>query len=378
MSTIRALTAKTIFDGQSLLDKHAILVQGGQIVDIIAGDQVTDQSRLEDYGDQVLSPGLIDLQLNGCGGVLFNDAPTLATLETMHATNLRFGTTSFLPTLITTDFAQVKVALNTIQEWISNYGLTRGVIGLHLEGPFISESKRGIHPRELIRAPLPAELELIASYRQYFPIKITLAPETVTPAQIEYLVSQGIIVALGHTNCSYAQAATAFKHGATAVTHLFNAMSGLTGRNPGLIGAALNGSCYLGLIADLLHVDAANIELVAKYKPTLTYLVTDAVTPTGTNMREFDFAGKHLWVEDGRCIDAEGTLGGAYLTLNTALKNCVSAANLPLAQALMMATTTPAKVMGLEAQLGRLAKDYPAQIIALNPQDFSCQLISST
>jgi N-acetylglucosamine-6-phosphate deacetylase len=167
----------------------------------------------------------------------------------------------------------------------------------------------------------------------------------------------------------------AFDNGATTVTHMFNAMSGLTGRNPGVIGAVLANSSYLGLIVDLLHVDKANVQLMAKLKPTTMYLVTDAVTPTGTDMTEFDFAGKHLYVRDGRCVDDAGTLGGAYLTMNEAVRNCVNECGVSLEQTLMMATLTPAKLMGLEQEIGKVAKGYRSELIALNLDDYSCKLI---
>ena len=372
---VRALSAKYIFDGVNLLKHKALLIANKRIVAIVAKDKVDASLQLEDYGNSVISAGMLDLQLNGCGGVLFNQSISLASLETMQQTNLRFGTTSFLPTLITADFEDVLTALEVIAAWFKLYGNTRGVIGLHLEGPFLSLQKRGIHPEEFIIEPSDAMLAKIIPYARLYPIQMTIAPEHFTPRQIDYLVKAGIVVALGHTNASFVQAQTAFEHGAATVTHMFNAMSGMTGRNPGVIGAVLANSGYLGLIVDLFHVDKANVQLLVKLKPTKVYLVTDAVTPTGTTMTEFDFAGKHLYVRDGRCVDAEGTLGGAWLTMNQAVQNCVEGCGISLEQSLAMATLIPAQLMGLDHELGRIAPGYRADLIAMDLQSYVCKLI---
>lgn len=372
---MRVITGKYIFDGVNLLSNKAVLVADGIIVDIVNCDKVFDKNQIEDFGNVVISAGMIDLQLNGCGGVLFNDTIDLATLETMHQTNLRSGTTGFLPTLITSPFSDVEKALETVKEWFKRFGNTRGVLGLHLEGPFLSPEKRGIHPLEHVIKPSDEMLHTIASYTKYYPIKLTLAPENFTPEQIAYLVKHNVIVSIGHSNASYEQAQMAFDHGATTATHMFNAMSGLTGRNPGVIGAVLANSSYLGLIADLLHVDKDNIRLLAKLKPTSIYLVTDAVTPTATDMTEFDFAGKHLYVRDGRCVDDAGTLGGAYITMNQMVANCVHTCGLSLEQTLAMATLIPAQFLGLDSEIGKIALGHRAELIALDLDSFACELV---
>lgn len=374
-SEMRSITAKYIFDGVNLLTNKIILLADNQIVDVIDSDKLYDKSQLEDFGDSVISPGMLDLQLNGCGGVLFNADISMETLETMHQTNLKFGTTGFLPTLITADFNDSITALEVVKEWFKQYGNTRGVLGIHLEGPFLSKEKRGIHPEEFIIKPTDEMLAKIVPYAKLFPIKMTMAAENVKPEQIEFLAKHGIIVSIGHSNASYEVAENAFKHGAKTVTHMFNAMSGMTGRNPGLIGAVLANPVYLGLIVDMLHVDKANVRLMTSLKPTSVYLVTDAVTPTGTDMTEFDFAGKHLYVRDGKCIDDAGTLGGAYLTMNEAIENCVEKCGLSLEQSLTMATLIPAQLLGVDDQIGRVAKGYRSDLIAMNLNNYSCKLV---
>lgn len=376
----RAISAKYIFDGKNLLKDKMVLMADQQIVDIINKDKVKSNSykftgQIEDFGNCVISPGFIDLQLNGCGGALFNADISCKTLETMHQTNLRFGTTGFLPTLISADFKDLLRALEVVKKWFELYGNQRGVLGIHLEGPFLSVEKSGIHPKEYIIKPGAEMLEQIVSYTKYFPVKMTVAPESVSVGQIDYLVKHGVIVSLGHSNAAFEQAQAAFDHGAITATHIFNAMSGMTGRNPGLVAAILANPCYVGIIADLLHVDKANIQLITKLKPNQVYLVTDAVTPTGTDMTEFDFAGKHLHVQDGKCLDANGTLGGANLTMNQAVKNCVEACGISLEQALAMATSIPAKVLNLDYCMGKIAHGYRANLIALNLADYICKVL---
>lgn len=374
-SEMRSITAKYIFDGVNLLTNKTVLIADNQIVDVIDSDKLYDKSQLEDFGNSVISPGMLDLQLNGCGGVLFNADISMETLEIMHQTNLKFGTTGFLPTLITADFNDSITALEVVKEWFKLYGNTRGVLGIHLEGPFLSKEKRGIHPEEYIIQPTDEMLAKIVPYAKLFPIKMTMAAENVKPEQIEFLAKHGIIVSIGHSNASYEVAENAFKHGAKTVTHMFNAMSGMTGRNPGLIGAVLANPVYLGLIVDMLHVDKANVRLMTNLKPNSIYLVTDAVTPTGTDMTEFDFAGKHLYVRDGKCVDDAGTLGGAYLTMNEAIENCVEKCDLSLEQSLTMATLIPARLLGLDDQIGRIAEGYRADLIAIDLESYSCKLI---
>ncbi len=374
-SEMRSITAKYIFDGVNLLTNKTVLIADNQIVDMIDSDKLYDKSQLEDFGNSVISPGMLDLQLNGCGGVLFNADISMETLETMHQTNLKFGTTGFLPTLITADFNDSITALEVVKEWFKRYGNTRGVLGIHLEGPFLSLEKKGIHPEKFIIKPTDEMLAKIVPYAKLFPIKMTMAAENVKPKQVEFLAKHGIVVSIGHSNASYEVAENAFKHGAKTVTHMFNAMSGMTGRNPGVIGAVLANPVYLGLIVDMLHVDKANVRLMTNLKPTSIYLVTDAVTPTGTDMTEFDFAGKHLYVRDGKCVDDAGTLGGAYLTMNEAIENCVEKCGLSLEQSLTMATLIPARLLGLDDQIGKIAEGYRADLIAIDLESYSCKLI---
>ena len=350
---MKILASKYLFDGDSLLENKALIVdEQKRIIDIVDSSTVdTSGNNFHYYGNGVISPGFIDLQVNGCGGVAFNQDISIATLKTMYKTWLQHGTTYFLPTLITCDFADVISALNVVKDWFAEYGNTRGVIGIHLEGPFISKEKSGIHPQEYIIKPTNDLLLQIIAYRKYFPIKMTIAVEEFTSKQIQLLLDNNITLSIGHSNASYAQACSAIDLGVTTATHVFNAMSGLTARTPGVIGAILNSDIYTGVIADLVHVDAANIELLHKIKREHVYLVTDAVTPTATNMLQFEFANKSLYVHEGKCVDANGVLGGAALTMNQAVLNCVNHCGIALQDALKMAVIIPAKVLQLNPQM---------------------------
>ncbi len=373
---MHGITAKLIFDGHKFLEKKVILVKDNVIIDIVDFDTV-DSKIISNYGDGVISAGFVDLQVNGCGGVLFNDAINLQTLETMYKTCSNFGTTHFLPTLITCSFADILKGLNVVKEWITLYGNNRGVLGIHLEGPFISKDKKGIHPEEHIIKPQYELLKQIVGYCKYFPIKMTIAVERFSSEQILYLKENGVILSIGHSNATYIQAVNSLNYGVTTATHLFNAMSGMTGRNPGVICAVLNNNFYSGVIADLIHVDVANIKFLHKIKKGTVYLITDAVTPVGTNMTEFILAGKKLLVKDGRCINELGVLGGANLTMNKAVYNCVHDCDIKLVDALQMATIVPMEVMKVK-NIGKIEKGFNANLIHidLNSVDYSCKTIS--
>lgn len=374
-STSIAYTAKYIFDGNDLLSDAAVIVKDNIIVDVIPLKLLEDKNALRDYGETIITAGFVDLQLNGCGGVLFNDDISHNTLETMYQTCLKYGTTSFLPTLITCDFNDVLKAMECIKDWFVKYEINRGVIGLHLEGPFISVAKKGIHPEKFIRLPNHELLEQIAAYTEFFPIKMTIAPEVFSLAQIKFLIENNIILSLGHSNATYLEAEAAIKLGVKTSTHIFNAMSGLSARNPGVIAAILNSNVYAGVIADMLHVDIANLQLLNKIKPQHIYLITDAVTPMGSALSEFKFGGKTIYVKNGMCIDENGILGGANLSMPQAVANCINRCNIDIPQALNMASLIPAQIMGYSGQLGKIHATYRADLIAFDLKTHTCQII---
>ncbi len=349
---IKNITAKYIFDGNNLLENKLLQIQNNTIFAI--KEYTTDTKDVINLGDGVISPGFIDLQLNGCGGVLFNDDISFDALQIMYDTCLKFGTTSFLPTLITTTLDDIKKALDIVDKWIKTYGMHKGVVGIHLEGPYISHQKHGIHNDTYIINPKDEDLLYIAEYAHKFPVKLTIAPEVFTIEQITQLKNKGVILSIGHSNADYKTAKNAIDSGVKTATHVFNAMSGLLGRHPGVVGAIMNSGCYGGVIADLMHVDAANIELLHKIKKDKLYIVTDAVTPLGVNIAKFKFADKTIFVSDKKCIDVNGTLAGANISMPESIKNCVTACNISLLDALKMAISIPAKVINLHNSFTQL------------------------
>ena len=361
-----ALTNCTLYTGFEVLTDHALLIDGAYIRAIVPlTDLPVECDRLDLQGLQV-SPGFIDLQLNGCGGVMFNDAIAASTLNTMHQTNLRSGTTNFLPTLITTSDADMQAAIAVVRHYRQQP--PNGVLGLHFEGPYLNPQRKGIHNGAYVRSPEATMVKAIAAAGPDIVKLVTLAPEAVSPETIRILCDAGITVSAGHTNATYDQALAGFEQGVTLVTHLFNAMSPWQSRQPGTVGAAFNHpDIYAGIIADGHHVHFASIALAHKLKGDKLFLVTDATPPAGTTLDSFVIGGQPVYYRDGKCVSAEGTLGGSALTMAAAIANCVQQVGIPLDEALRMATLYPARAINLADQLGTLAAGRLANLAIFNP-----------
>ncbi|MFM7470643.1 MAG: N-acetylglucosamine-6-phosphate deacetylase, partial [Nodosilinea sp.] len=314
-----------------------------------------------------------DLPLNGCGGVMFNDTITSQTLDRMHRTNLSSGTTSFLPTLITTTDAAMHEALEVVGRYRQDYPWR--IPGLHLEGPYLNPERRGIHNAAHIR---PADATMVNHLVKKGPevVKlITLAPEMVEAEVIKTLASAGIVVAAGHSAATFEQALAGFEAGVKMVTHLFNAMSPWLGRSPGLVGATLSrNDVYAGIIADGHHVHYGSIQLAQNIKPGKLILVSDATPPVGTTLDRFMIGGQEVFYRQGRCISADGTLGGSALTLMASVGNCVGQSGIVLEEALRMATLYPAKAIGMDRALGLLAPGYQANVVLFDPHRFTVKV----
>lgn len=361
-----ALTNCTIYAEDILLD-HALLIDGDQISDILPCGRLNPDWPTIDLAGAQVAPGFIDLQLNGCGGVMFNDAITAATLDVMHQTNLSSGTTSYLPTLITAPDADMLSAIQVVRQYRQHSPYS--VLGLHLEGPYLNPQRKGIHNAAYIRQPEPAMLDQIAAAGAEVIKLITLAVEMVNPEDIRRLAESGIVVSAGHTAATFEQANLGFEAGVSMVTHLFNAMSPWLGRSPGMVGAALSRSnIYAGVIADGHHVHFDSIRLVQKIKQDKLFLVTDATPPVGTEMQSFEIGGQQVFYQDGKCVSADGTLGGSALTMIKAVANCVQQIDLPLAEVLRMAALYPAAAIGMADQLGRIAPSYIANLAIFDDQ----------
>ena len=359
-----AITSKKIFDGEQFLSNKAIIISENKIEDIL---DLKDIGSIEliDYQDNIIAPAFIDLQLNGCGGVLFNDDISEHTLEVMHKTNLRFGTTSFLPTLITTSEDNIKKAVEVVTKFHEKHPFN--VIGIHIEGPYISKIKKGIH-NPIYMKPISLEMvEFLVEAGKKVPIKITMAPEENSIDRIKQLVDGGVKVSIGHTHADYKTAKEGIRVGISFATHLFNAMSPMEGRSPNVVGAVLDShSVHAGIIVDGYHVDYASISLVKEIKKDKLYIVTDAVTPMGTDMEQFQFADQTIYVRDGKCENKDGTLAGANIDMMTSVANAVNHANISVCEALRMASLYPAEAMGKSNIIGRIAKQYVANFVILD------------
>jgi len=355
-----ALTNGRIFTGSNVLDNYSVLIKGDKINSVCPTTELPSNIHLIDLDGAYLSPGFIDLQLNGCGGVMFNDDISVDTLNTMHQTNLKSGCTSFLPTLITSSDADMRQAVQVQRQ--HNERHKNQSLGLHLEGPYLNVVKKGIHRPDFIRETDDTMINFICSNHDLI-TKVTLAPEKTPPEHIARLKSAGIIVSIGHSNATYNDAKKGFEAGITFATHLFNAMTPMIGREPGVVGAIYDApEVYAGIIVDGFHVDYSNIRITHKLKGEKLVLVTDATAPAGAKIDHFIFVGKKVYYRNGKCIDEHGTLGGSALTMIEAIKNTVEHVGIALDEAVRMATLYPAKAIGVDHILGRIRAGMVANL----------------
>ncbi|WP_337021374.1 N-acetylglucosamine-6-phosphate deacetylase [Pantoea anthophila] len=350
-----ALVNGRIYSGHEILDNYAVVVGGTQIAHVCPREAVAADVELRDVAGAIIAPGFIDLQLNGCGGVQFNDdidALSVETLEIMQRANEKSGCTSFLPTLITSSDALMKRAIETMRAYLQKH--QHQALGLHLEGPWLSKAKKGTHDPALIRLPDAAMVQYLCDNADVI-TKVTLAPENAGREVIRQLTDAGIIVSAGHSSATYEEAKAGFSAGVSFATHLYNAMPAFAGREPGLIGALFDSpDVYCGIIADGLHVHYANVRNAKRIKGDKLVLVTDATAPAGAAISEFIFAGKTIYYRDGLCVDENGTLSGSALTMIEAVRNSVEHVGIALDEALRMASLYPARAMGVEKQLGSI------------------------
>lgn len=358
-----------LYTGYQILEQHALIIEGDRIAAICPDDRVPDDCLIEDLEGAFLAPGFIDIQVNGCGGVQFNEtleALNIETLEKMQQTNLLTGCTSFLPTLITSSDEFMIRAVEVMQDYLVHH--PNQALGLHLEGPYINIEKKGIHEPRFIRQPTAEMIDFLCAHAKVIKI-VTLAPECVAPNFIRQLVAAGIHVSVGHSNGHYQDCLDGFAAGIRLGTHLFNAMPAIMGREPGVVGAIYDTQeVYAGIIADGLHVDWANIRTSQRLKRDKLILITDAMLLTGTDIPVGIFAGKTIYNKQGRCVDAQGTLAGSSLTMIDAVKNCVNYAGIALDEALRMASLYAAQAIGVDTHLGSLAVGKIANLVIFDPQ----------
>ncbi|MCO6048927.1 N-acetylglucosamine-6-phosphate deacetylase [Mesorhizobium sp. RP14(2022)] len=369
MSSQHAITgAARIFDGEIWIDGAALLLDGDRVAGIVPETALENSVRRTELDGGVLAPGFLDLQVNGGGGVMFNDSPSVDAIRTICEAHRPFGTTALLPTLITDTREITRAAIAAgIQAAKAN---VPGFMGLHLEGPHLSIARKGAHDPALIRPMEDDDLEALLEARKQLPVLLTtVAPESVTPEQIGRLAQGGVYVSLGHSDTGIAQAHRSFMAGATIATHLFNAMSQLGNREPGLVGAVLDhGHVYAGLIADGIHVASESIgtALRAKRGPGRIFLVTDAMSTIGTDQTSFTLNGRTIKREHGRLTLADGTLAGADLDMAAAIRFMHEVIGLEQSEALRMAGLYPAQAVGEAATRGRLASGARADFVHLS------------
>lgn len=353
---IKAYVGARIFDGAVLHHGHALTVHANGAFGVLPCEQLPHGCPQTALEGGIIAPALIDLQVNGGGGVMFNDDQSVDALHTIAQAHRKTGTAAFLPTLITDTPARTRAAIKAVETAIVDR--VQGVIGIHLEGPHLSVARKGAHDPNLIRAMTDEDLALMLDAAARLPnVMVTVAPENTTLAQIKTMADAGIIVSLGHTDAGSDTCHAAFDAGARCATHLFNAMSQLTNREPGLVGATLErGDVYAGLIADLVHVHPASIRvaLAAKPQSERVFLVSDAMATAGSEITSFLLNGRQILRQNGRLTLQDGTLAGADLELHQAVSNMIETVGDSVDLALARATKIPAEVLHESLDYGRI------------------------
>lgn len=367
MSTQSALLAPRIFDGEAWHQDAAVIVDGVRIEAIVPRSAMPAGIAVETIEAGFIAPGFIDLQVNGGGGVMLNDRRDAETIATICAAHAQFGTTALLATLITDTPDITTEALEAGAE--AQRRKVPGFLGLHIEGPHLAVSRKGAHDPQLIRPMEETDLARLVAARSQVPVLLTtVATESVTPAQIRRLAEAGLIVSIGHSDAEYGDVVAAAEAGASMATHLFNAMSQIKNREPGLAGTAIAvGGLSAGLVADGIHVDPITIDIAlrAKRHPGRIFLVTDAMATIGTDMRQFTLNGRVIKRENGRLTLDDGTLAGADLDMISAVRFMHERIGLDLGEALRMASLYPAMAVGMDLRYGRLARGSRSDMVVL-------------
>jgi N-acetylglucosamine-6-phosphate deacetylase len=359
-----AVSADTVFDGDGVHPHSAVVIEGSCITALLPRAEVPSDVPTDVLpAGAWLAPGFIDVQVNGGGDVLFNDDPTPDGIAAIVRAHRKFGTTALLPTLISDTPEKTRAALDAVARAIP---ANPGVLGIHLEGPFLSPEKPGVHDAARFRRPTALDAEQLAARRAGVTL-VTLAPEQVPDGFIAQLAKAGVRVSLGHSVATYAQTQAALAQGLTGFTHLFNAMRPPASREPGPIVAGLETpGAWFGMIVDGHHVDPALLRLALR-GVARPMLVTDAMPTVGGSRLGFTLYGQEIGVREGRCTTADGTLAGAHLDMASAVRNCVELLGVPLTQALRFASAEPASFLGLGDSLGRIARGYRADLVAFAP-----------
>ncbi len=361
------LTNCHIFNGDEFTFDKSIIIDKEKIKSIVPNSNIPEGYETIDLGGKIVAPGFIDIQVNGGGGVLFNNTPTLEGIECILSTHLSFGTTSLLPTFISDSLDYMKMAANAVNDCLKNK--IPGILGIHFEGPFLSSEKAGAHNKKFIRKVNKNDLDVILSIKGGIRL-FTIAPEIIDDKTLSYLLEKNILLSLGHSKATYNLTTNALNKGVKSITHLFNAMSPLCSRSPGVVGAALDHQeSWCSIIVDGYHVDYASVRIAHSAKADRKMiLVTDSMPPAGVEdyMDSYVLNGKKVDVIEGKCVDQNGSLAGSSLTMIKAVQNCISNVGLAKEEALRMASTYPAELLGVSDKYGFVKVGYIADLVVLD------------
>lgn len=364
--TMTALVGARIFAGNIWHEEHALVVNNGEIEALVSANALPDNVSVQRLDGGMLLPGFIDTQVNGGGGVLFNDQPTVEGITAIAEAHRKFGTTAMLPTLISDDLDVVAKAIAAVDDAIEA-GIP-GIVGIHIEGPFLNAGKHGIHDCQKFRVLDDEAISLLSSLK-YGKTLVTLAPELAPAGAIAELVKGGVIVAAGHTMATYDDMKRAIDEGLSGVTHLFNAMTQMESRAPGVVGASLDSDLVCGVIVDGHHVHPASLRAAYRAKGSNgLMLVTDAMPTVGSRIKEFTVSGTDVTASEGMLRSSEGTLAGSDLDMASAVRNCVQLMQTDLGSASRMASVTPAEFLGIGNAYGKISAGFRADLVHLDDE----------
>ena len=356
----KAITGSKLFDGKEFIEHKALLIDDQHIAGITNEDDIPPDFEVQKLDGGILSPGLIDLQVNGGGGKLFNNSPDKDSLNTIISAHQYFGTTSIMPTVISDSLNILQKCTDTISNEIKN---NHSLLGLHIEGPFFNVKYRGVHQKQYINTINASYLNLFETLDK-FPVMLTLAPECISIKQLKHLKSLGFKILAGHTDANYDQLEEAIKYGLDGFTHLFNAMGQISAREPGVVGSAFDfDETTASIIVDLHHVHPSLINLSFKQKPKgKLFFVSDSMATINHGEPSFELYDEVVSESNGRIINSEGKLAGSSITQIDAIKNAYQKCSIPLESAISMATLYPAEYLGVSDYIGQLKKGYRADL----------------
>ena len=358
------LAGARIFDGDTFLDDHAVVVDGARIAAVVPARDAERAGRIVRLDGGLLAPGYIDVQVNGGGGALLNDSPSVETVQCIADSHRRHGTTGLLPTVITDAQEVIDAAISAVK---SVRKMCPGVLGIHIEGPFLDVARKGAHDPKFIRRMSAEDVRAIAA-ADCGAIMVTVAPNRVAPDLIRLLANHGVFVSLGHSDATAVEARAALAAGARSFTHLFNAMSQMTGREPGMVGAALaDAESFIGFIPDGFHVDDTSMKIAFAAKSLDRFMIiSDAMPPAAGGPDQFMLQDRRVTRKAGRLQLDDGTLAGSNLTMDEAVRYCVANLGITQRSALRMASLVPARFLKLDHELGAIKPGYIASLVHLN------------